>query len=279
MFGGQAGVGSLAGNIISYAASQTPAIRIDAIMQAPYFDVSNDTTVVAACATTYSNYPGSAGYQAANPWTIGMYLDFVRWYCYFASQRFINSTVTALASYVPVVGQVTPPFAMNYEAAIQVIVPQLLSTTDPYMRGEVAEDCYFHPYLADVETALQLACQVAGCGLSVCFDVQNLRHSLGGASINGTDDGNGTTIWGYTTSDVMTWGLGDGSTDGNGNATVNITFNATGQGQDLANVSPKLQGWRNWASVANASGAVSVPWQALAKAVCMTEVVFYQYED
>jgi len=69
--------------------------------------------------------------------------------------------------------------------------------------------------------------------------------------IAASQDGVATVAWGNTVWEEQTSGLGDGSADGNGNNTVNLFFNGTGIAQDLVNVSPKLQSWRNWASVAN----------------------------
>ena len=76
-------------------------------------------------------------------------------------------------------------------------------------------------------------------------------------TVNGTSDANVnlTIMWGQTEWTGQTWGRGDGSLDGNGAPTVNATFNATGMTQTLNNVSPKLQGWRDWAGVANAPAA------------------------
>ena len=56
----------------------------------------------------------------------------------------------------------------------------------------------------------------------------------------------------------MTWGKGDGSTDGNGNNTTNLTWNQTGIAQENHNVSPRLMAWRDWAALANTSSGVSL---------------------
>jgi hypothetical protein len=64
----------------------------------------------------------------------------------------------------------------------------------------------------------------------------------------------------------QTWGKGDGTADGNGNLTTNLFFNPGlnagntngGVSQDLTNVSPKMQGWRDWAAVSNVGTALAV---------------------
>ena len=70
-------------------------------------------------------------------------------------------------------------------------------------------------------------------------------------TIDGRPDGYNTALWPFTEWEGQTWGRGDGSTDGNGNSTVNLFFNGTGQIHDLANVCPKLSAARDYAAAAN----------------------------
>ena len=103
-------------------------------------------------------------------------------------------------------------------------------------------------------SALYLAIQQAGTVLVNSFcHCQSFNSSSNASAVNSTaaNDAAGTVAWGQTQWVGQTWGRGDGTLDGNGDPTVNATFNATGQSQVLNNVSPKLKGWRDWASVAN----------------------------
>jgi hypothetical protein len=253
--------------IVAYAnayntANPSAPIRIDAVCVAPYPDAAQDSAWGSLAAAAYSNYPGSVSYQG-NPVLLGTYIDLMKNQIAASAAGGTTASVGNLAAYNTVAGQGAPPQLVCYEASIQSGVADNLSTTDYYLRAWIAHDIYFHPWFRDVETAFEVGCQQAGVALAVNFNACQARTNdpTGGIYelVQGKEDDDGTILWGYTTWEGMTWGLGDGSADGNGDATVNQTVQATGAFQDLANVSPKLQGWRDWAAAANAPPARSTP--------------------
>jgi hypothetical protein len=151
---------------------------------------------------------------------------------------------------------------MCYECSTQPVVGRPVSTTDPWLRSFIAHDVFYHPYFADCQTALHVACQQAGVALCTSFEYTSTFNQGVGSytgTVNGTADNNGVVAWGAATWAGQTWGRGDGSLDGNGYPTVNATYNATGRSQVLTNVAPKLQGWHDWASVANVFPASASP--------------------
>ena len=258
IFGGQAGVSTVTTNMIGFAnlyngTSPANPIRMDAYMSAPYVDVPDDSTFATAAASVFSFYPGSTAYQTSTPWSMGMYLDLLRHFGLYCNAKWITSNTSVISTFnKSLAGQSNTPVATTYEGSWQDYVPKGVSSTDWTLRGAIAHDAFFHPYTADVDSSLHLSNQNAGCSLEVSFDMQNFRAAADTqVSINGTDDADGVVVWGYTSWEGMTWGLGDGTADGNGNDTVNATFAATGLSQDLANVSPKLAGWRNWQATAS----------------------------
>jgi len=183
-----------------------------------------------------------------------MYVDLFRHYALYCAAELSAGNLGEIPAYNLVPGQTAAPFLMGYEASIETVIPTGVSTTNWAIRGYMTHDFYFHPYFADAEDAFHLGVQSGGVSLATAFDLTQPRATSFDASttIQGVADTVGGILWGHTTWAGMSWGRGDGTLDGNGVATVNLFFNGTGQAQDLNNVSPKLQGWRDWVSVANA---------------------------
>ena len=219
-----------------------------------------DSTFCTAAGATYSNYPGSNQYQTATPLSMGQYIDLYRHFILFYTSAYTGGQLAAIAAnYVQVPGQTVDPFLMCYECSTQTVVPRPISTTDPWLRSFIGHDVYYHPYFADAQLALHVAVQQGGVGLCTSFMACQPFNAavgtyLGEVNSTSNNDGGGTVAWGATEWTGQTWGRGDGSLDGNGAPTVNATFNATGRSQILSNVAPKLQGWRDWAGVANQPG-------------------------
>jgi hypothetical protein len=267
VFGAQATASSSATAMVAYAnrfnaTSPATPVQIDAIMAAPYYNIPTDLPIAQVAAMTYSNYQGSLQYQCLTPWTIGMYIDLFRHYALYCLADNIASPASAIPNYnlslVP--GQTVPPFMMCYEASVQILVYTPVSVTDWSMRGYVAHDMYFHPYFADLNQAFYLGVQQSGAKIMCCFELcaQRFAENTNTAFtlVQGVPDGFGATVaWGFVTWEGMAAGRGDGTLDENGNATVNQFFNngnnTGGIAQDLDNVSPKLQSWRNFAEAAN----------------------------
>jgi len=260
VFGGQGVDNAWAGGVVEFAnlynaTSPAVPIQIDAIMTAVYLDIPSDLPIVAAAASTYSNYPGSLQYQSTTPWTMGMYVDFFRHFTLYYTAGQFDSNNSIIPTYNLVPGQTAAPFMIIYEAATELLVPPGVSTTDWNIRPFITHDAYFHPFFCDANRAFHLGLQSGGAALEIADNLCQHRAPGGGDTIEGQPDGHGIQVWGATTWEGMTWGRGDGSLDGNGNATVNRTFNATGLAQDLNNVSPKLQAWRDWVSASYAAPA------------------------
>lgn len=255
IFGAQLGGNAVALNMIQFAntynsASPANPLRIDAIMISVYPDMDVDILVTAAAASTYSNRPGSIQYLSTTPWTMGMYADLLRHAIFYSSAYIpdIQSQIGAIDVYKLVPGQTETPFLMAYEASIQDAVPWGVSTKNWFTRATISHDLNYHPYFYDTDQAFYMMCQQAGITLCNVDELIQARGTGGGVSVEGNPDNNGVTLWGYLDWFGQTWGHGDGSPDGNGNPTVNQTFNATGSMQDLVNVSPKMQSWRDWVS-------------------------------
>lgn len=269
IFAGQGGVSSVASNIVAFAnlynANLPPGaspIGIDYLMGANYIDIVNDVGVIAMAASTYSNYPQSLQYQSTTPFTMGMYVDWLRHFMFSTSgaggYAAVQTTEPAVLAFnLNLANQGAAPQISCYEASIQTPVPAAVSPTDWMMRSAITHDAYYHPFFADADYAFHLAMQYGGAVLENSFNVQDVRAQTFNVIANefNTPDSQGVYTWGDTIWSGQTWGRGDGSIDGNGNPTVNVFFNGTGLGQDLLNVSPKLQGWRTFAALSNPSGS------------------------
>src|SRR5208282_1593001 len=166
---------------------------------------------------------------------------------------------SSIPSYNLVPGQTSPPTILGYEGTPLDLVPTSVSNTDWLIRPAIAYDLFYHPYMVDMVQAYYYGLQQAGLselqsnGLCGGFE-----EGLNSSTEQGNQDNQGQGQILYTAWQGQTWGAGDGTPDGNGNDTVNLTFNATGLSQDLNNVSPKLLGFRNWASVANTPPATTI---------------------
>ena len=113
----------------------------------------------------------------------------------------------------------------------------------------ITYDFAYHPYHYDMMKAYYSALYITGLSGIQCPNLVSIIANSGASTtIDGESDDYGTALWEYTTWEGQTWGHGDGTTDGNGNSTVNVFFNGTGIDHDVVNVSPKLAAWRAWAA-------------------------------
>jgi hypothetical protein len=258
-FGSQDSGAGVTANIAGFANlynATSPAIpiQVDAILRAPYDDINVDAPIVNAAASTYSNYPGSLQYQSTVPWPMGDYVDLVRHHEMYTTLHvtYGAAQVAAIAGYVLAPGQTAPPYFIGYEGSIQTAVPPGPALEDWQLRADITCDLSYHPYYYDANRAYFTAQQIGGLAYLQANEICYPRGPANtGANIGGNNDKYGTALWEYTTWEGQTWGKGDGSTDGNGNNTVNLFFNGTGVAQELNNVSPKLASWRDWTVAAN----------------------------
>lgn len=266
IFGGQWQNTTIASAIIGFAnlyngSSPAPAvpIRIDGMMIAPYMGIANDTMISAAAASTYSNYPGSIKSRCTTPWTMGMFLDFYRHYLLYVTSTLMANDLAVNSTFnLALAGQTAVPFLMGYEASVAGGCPGLVSTTNWLMRAFISHDMFFHSNFTDVNAGYYAGLQAGGLVAANVYVVCQARFAEGSsATIQGNDDSAGDVLWGCATWEGMAAGRGDGSLDGSGNATVNLSFNATGQPQDLNNVSPKMQSWRDWVAAVPAAAVRS----------------------
>jgi hypothetical protein len=231
---------------------------------------ANTTTIMNRCSTYnlqcdyigVAPYPGVSGtngagqgdsliYGAATNWSMGSYIDLIRWVHAYDFRYWTNTAFTgmndpgpwytqhnALLTNNPVTG--VPPKLMAYEFGLNQIIPP--NTTGAAALGH---DLYYHPCVYDLQTAVMTSMQVAGFAHAT-------QSAYGMYRVN-----NVTAYMIYQWAGQRA-GRGDGS-DGlavNKFATSQGGSPADGASHDDANVSPIARAWLDWIDGGSEGGSV-----------------------
>ncbi len=208
-------------------------------------------SIAASKSTSIANTSVNPGNSyAANPWTFDSWADVLRhkakyntWFN--GPSGYIAKHQGYLNSYVPVAGQPAPRL-ITYEGNFQVLVPSAVQNYPPRnntatLIGQLSHDVFYHPSMYDVELAYLQFLHQNGIALAN-LETFTLTRLLNPGS-------NLIWMWVYSAWAGQQAGRGDNS-DGKG---TNLLWTDTGKAQDLANVSPRLQAWQDWAAAGNAA--------------------------
>ncbi len=202
-------------------------------------------SIALAAASIWSGCRNSIAY--GNPmasWTRAMFLELYRHHLHYSSLNIQYNTGhnQSLNTYVPVNSQGAGfmPALVCYEGAIQTIVPSGVGTdgaASVNLRSQLCHDIFYDPAIYDAE--IEFLRSVSAAGVEFMNTLAMAMPLF-----------KGYYMWSYMTWGGQPWGRGDGS-DGKA---VNQFAQTTGLSQHHANVTVKLQAWRDWADAANVAG-------------------------